>query len=82
MNTIKEQVRRYLIETATYGAPIEGDDTELVESGFIDSFGSIDLATFMEVTFNVEIPQTEILIKNFGTLNKIEQYILSKIATD
>lgn len=80
MNTIKQQVREYLMETVTYGAPIDGDDTKLVESGFLDSFGSFDLAAFMEGAFNVEIPSVEISMENFGTLNKIETYILSKPA--
>lgn len=77
---IKDKVRQYLMETVTYGAPIEGDDTPLVESGFLDSFGSFDLAVFIEQTFDIVVPSTEITMENFGTFNKIELYVITKQA--
>ena len=51
----------------------------LLEEGLIDSFGFIDLISEIERKFSIRIFDTEINIENFGSINKISDFVFNKI---
>lgn len=55
----------------------EGIDrqTHLLEAGLIDSMGLFRLIAFIEETFGVSIPETDIAASNFESISKISQYV-------
>ncbi len=46
-------------------------DEKLISSGLIDSFSLMDLALFVEDTFNVRIEDTELNAETFDTLEAL-----------
>ena len=50
--------------------PIEAD-TELLDSGLLDSVQIIELVAFVEDHFNVKIDVADIVPENFGSIAKI-----------
>jgi len=56
-------------------------DESLIDNGYIDSTGIIELVTFIEKTFNFKVYDHEILPENFNSLNQINMYINSRIAS-
>ncbi|MFT5337536.1 MAG: acyl carrier protein [Sphingobacteriales bacterium] len=52
---------------------------ELWESRILDSITIVELATELEDEYNIEIPFEEIITDNFGTVEKMELYLNSKI---
>ena len=50
--------------------PIEAD-TELLDSGLLDSVQIIELVSFVEDHFNVKIDIADIVPENFGSIAKI-----------
>ncbi len=73
--SIANQVREYIEEFVLYGDPLDSDDTSLVESGMVDSTGAMELVTFIEGTFNVQIPNNEIGPENLDTVNRITSLV-------
>ena len=53
-------------------------DEKLISSGMIDSFSLMDIALFVEDTFNVRIEDTELNAETFDTLQELEKLILSR----
>ena len=53
-------------------------DEKLISSGMIDSFSLMDIALFVEDTFNVRIEDTELNAETFDTLQELEELILSR----
>jgi len=51
----------------------------LISSGLIDSFSLVDLAMFVEDTFNVRIEDTELNSDTFDTLTQLAEIILSRM---
>jgi acyl carrier protein len=47
----------------------------LISSGLIDSFHLVDLAMFVEDTFNVHIDDTELNAETFDSLNQLTDLI-------
>ena len=57
-----------------------GDDTLLVEKGIIDSTGVIELVCFLEEAFEIRVEDSEIISDNLDSINRIVDFIQSKIA--
>lgn len=53
-------------------------DELLISSGLIDSFSLVDLALFVEDTFNVHIDDTELNAQTFNSLNQLVAIIESR----
>jgi acyl carrier protein len=68
MESLREYVRSALIGNPSYQL---GDDEPLITGGLIDSFCIAHLAVFIEGTFGVYIPDTELTVENMDTLASI-----------
>lgn len=53
-------------------------DEALISSGLIDSFSLMDLALFIEDTFNVRVEDTELNAETFDNLNQLAALISSR----
>ena len=54
-------------------------DKSLVELGHIDSFGVIDLVTYLESKWKVKIENKEITQDQFGSINKMVNLVYKKL---
>jgi D-alanine--poly(phosphoribitol) ligase subunit 2 len=76
---MKEQIKKYILETFMYGEGQLEDDDQLFESGIIDSMGFIKLLSHIEETFKVSISMDEVSMENFSTVNDIIGVINEKL---
>ena len=53
-------------------------DKSLMELGYLDSFGIIELVTFLEKKFKVTIEDKEITKEIFGSINKMSKLVVKK----
>ena len=51
----------------------------LVELGYMDSFGIIDIVTYLEGSYSIKINDDEITKEKFGSINKMAKIVLEKI---
>lgn len=52
-------------------------DTELIESGIIDSLSLVFVISQIQNVFGVEVPEELLQAENFASVNKIEELIRS-----
>lgn len=74
---MKNQLRDFIFHELIYVAEPErfGDDDNLLEAG-LDSMGIMRLVMFIESTFNITLPDTEIEPDNVQSLNALERWII------
>lgn len=77
---IKEKVKGFIDERFLAGAGFKefGDDDSFLENGIIDSTGVLELVTFTEETFGVDIDDEEMTPDNLDSLDKITAFINAK----
>lgn len=46
-------------------------DTSLIRGGYIDSFSLMVVIVFLQKTFNVKIPEKDMIVNNFDTINNM-----------
>ena len=69
METIKEEIEKFA------NTKIEDPFRDLLDMGYLDSLGAIDLLVSLERTFNVKFSFTEYTQPNFFNVNSITNTI-------
>ena len=52
-----------------------GDDTSLLESGIVDSTGVMEIVSFLQSDFNIDVPDLDLIPDNLDSIGKISAYI-------
>ena len=75
---IKNVIKGFIIKTFKQGKGSLRDNDSLFENNIIDSFGILELISFIEKKFSVSINPSEVTIENFDSLDKIVKLIEGK----
>lgn len=78
---IEVQIREYLSQFLLFSddAFEYDDDDSFLESGIVDSMAVMELAMFVEETFNITVDDQEITPENFDSVNKLANYVRAKL---
>ena len=80
MSDVKTKVREFIASEIMYddSAASLTDDTNLL-GGIMDSLGLIQLVSYFEEQFEVQIDDSEVTVDNFATINDIDRLVSSKV---
>lgn len=81
MENIRESVRQFVLEQCLPGEDPRNlkDDTELKETGILDSLSTLKLVTFLEERFSVEFDAGDLDAGNLSSVAAIEQLVRLKM---
>lgn len=73
---VKHAIRRFINDSIS----IEGlgDDEDLFASGIVNSLFAVQLMTFVERTYGLEISMDDLDIENFNSINATSDFIFRK----
>jgi acyl-coenzyme A synthetase/AMP-(fatty) acid ligase/acyl carrier protein len=74
---LKDTIKRYILTEILddSGQTKVEDDTELLESGLMDSIGVVRLVAFLEDNSGVKVPNDEFIAENFSSLSAISNLV-------
>ena len=79
------KVRNDLIKFLKIGNPLISElkkiplDKSLLELGYIDSFGVIEIVIYLEKKYKIKIKNDELTKSKFGSLNKISKLVSDRL---
>lgn len=77
------EIHDKLMDFITRQFSVEKDEIELesslVDQGIIDSFGLIEIATFIEKQYNLTVSEDQMTKENFGSFVKMVHFIRKEI---
>jgi acyl carrier protein len=76
---VRSKVREFLTQQIVLDAQDLDDETPLL-NGLVDSVGLMELVTFIEGEFSLEIDFSEVEPKNFRTVSDIARFVSDKLA--
>jgi acyl carrier protein len=79
-NDIKNEIRKYIIETIVQGN-VDGikNDTLLISGGIMDSISTLKLVNFLEEKFAIEFHPHEVDRENLDSIDLIADFVESKL---
>lgn len=76
---MSEEIQDKLLAFITSSFMVEREEIDLdksmIDEGIIDSFGLIEIASFMEKEFNMKVREDQMIRSNFGSVHKIVDFI-------
>jgi methoxymalonate biosynthesis acyl carrier protein len=75
-NGIKATIERFISRSSNITNL--DDDDNLFESGIVNSLFAVQLMTFIEKTFAIEVEMEDLDIENFKSLNATTAFVLKK----
>jgi len=80
MMNIRQQLHDYIVHNILFG---DGerlqDDVSFQKTGILDSTGFLELITFIEETFEVQVADSDVIPENFDTLQKMSAFVERKL---
>jgi acyl carrier protein len=77
--TIAENVRRYILENFYVSDPEElSDEVSLLDSGYVDSTGMMEIILFLEREYGIHIEDHETIPQNLESISRIAAFIARK----
>ena len=81
MANMKGDIRNFIIENFLFGnANGLKDDTSFLEEGIIDSTGVLELVTFLEETYEIQVDDEELIPENLDSIDNVAAYLERKLA--
>ena len=81
MADVKSNIRNFIIENFLFGnANGLKDDTSFLEEGIIDSTGVLELVTFLEETYEIQVDDEELIPENLDSIDNVAAYLERKMA--
>ena len=75
-NGVKESVKRFILSSINIAHL--GDNDDLFESGIVNSLFAVQLMTFIEKSFAIEVGMDDLDIENFKSLNAATAFVARK----
>ena len=77
---VRAAVKAFVVENFLFGSTDNslGDADSFLESGIIDSTGILELVSFVEESFKIEVKDEELVPDNFDSIQKLVTYIGEK----
>ena len=82
MANTREVVRGFILENFLPGEDPKNltDETELKESGILDSLSTLKLVSFLEEEFKIELEANDLETGNLATIANIDAMVQGKVA--
>jgi acyl carrier protein len=78
---VQERVKQFIVENFYVSDPAElGDDTSLIQGGYVDSTGMLEVIAFLESEYGIKVADQETVPENLETIGRIGAYVGRKRA--
>jgi len=79
MESIAAQIRSFIVENFLFGSDQDlTDETSFLDEGIIDSTGVLELISFLEETFAIQVEDDELIPENLDSINNVTRLVYSK----
>jgi acyl carrier protein len=80
MSDTKSRIKTFVVENFLFGnADGLEDTTSFLEEGIIDSTGVLELVTFLEKEFQIQVDDEELIPENLDSIDNVFDYLRRKI---
>ena len=80
METITQEIRSFILENFYFNQDgALGNDDSFMDRGIIDSTGILELISFVEERFSLEIDSNELSPENLDSIARLTRFISAKL---
>ena len=82
MDTKQKDIKAFIVDSFLFGSGGESltPEASLLDQGIIDSTGVLELVSFLEKTYGIDVDDEELVPENLDSLSSIAAYVTRKQA--
>lgn len=82
MEKVESKVRQFIVDNFLFGEGADGlrSEDSLLDKGLIDSTGILELVSFLQNCFHLQVEDNEIVPENLDSILRITTYVQRKSA--
>ena len=79
-NEIRTRLRAFVLDELLFGdaGAMLADDDSFIDTGTIDSTGVLEVVTFVETAFGVQVEDREMVPENLDSIDRLVAFIVRK----
>ncbi len=83
MMEVETQIKQFVLDNFLFGgSPDDVDeDVSLLDTGIMDSLGVLQLVSFVEETFSIQVEDVDVVPDNFDSVRSLATYTRRKVGT-
>jgi acyl carrier protein len=70
---VRDQIRRFIRDS--FLVDEFADDESFLGTGIVDSLGIVQLVAFVESTYALKVPDTDLVPENFDSVSRLTAYV-------
>ena len=74
--TVSNKIRNFILEAIRIPDLKDGDN--LFETGIVNSLFAVQMMTYLEKTFGIQVTTDDLLIENFESIDSATSFVLRK----
>ncbi len=79
---VQQEIHNYIVNNILFGDKKQlEENVSFQETGILDSTGFLELVTFIEEQFGLEIADDELVPEHFDTLSAMSAFVEQKLAS-
>ncbi len=80
MQAYTDELRHFIVENFLYGQPTPlADEDSFLDQGIIDSTGMLELVTFLEDRYQIQIEDHELVPENLDSIRRLALFLERKL---
>jgi acyl carrier protein len=80
MMNIRQELHDYIVHNILFGDGEKlKDDASFQKTGILDSTGFLELITFIEERFEIQVADSDVIPENFDTLRQMSAFVERKL---
>ena len=79
-NTVAQQITSFIVENFRFGESNDGlkESDSFLDNGIIDSTGILELVSFIEETYAIQVDDEELIPENLDSIANVSAYVQRK----
>ena len=80
-SSVERTVREFIVDSFMFGEGGDGlaSSDSLLDKGIIDSSGILELVSFIERSFGIEVQDAELVPANFDSVDAIGRFVAERV---
>ena len=81
--SVSQEIRQFLVDSFLFGENDEslGNEDSLMEKGIVDSTGVLQIVTFLDEQYGINVADAELVADNFDSISRLCAFVERKKAS-
>lgn len=79
VDEIEQQIRDFVVHNYCFNEVHISNDQSFMDSGIIDSTGVLELVSFVELHYAIEVRADELVPENFDSISRLTGFVAKKL---